>query len=843
MLRATLKSLLARKARLVLSMLAVVAGVSFVTGTLVLTDTLNRTFDTLFTNINKNVSVAVRSVNAIDPTSDVGRPPLPASLLPTTAGVDGVRVAVGKVNGQAVLVDPATGKPSNTNGAPGIGISWTGGQPTSAEEIAEGRPPGPGEIVVDRATAEKLHLPLGAKISVQTKGPPAQYTLVGTFRIGGQDSLGGAAITAFDTATAQRVLLAPDRFSAIHLAAEPGLTQEELRARVAAALPPGVEAITGRQLADESASAVQNAVSGFSTFLLIFAAISVFVGAFIIFNTFTMLVAQRVRELALLRAIGASKRQVQVSLQVEAALVGFAGASAGLVAGTGLALLLRAAVGLFGVELPSGALVFRPRTVVIAYTVGVLITAAAAFVPARKAASVPPIAAMRETYVLPTRSLRSRAIAGSVLTALGIVLMILGTASAGKPGATAVGVGAAGIFLGVATLSPLLSGPIIRVLGAPLARMFGATGRLGRENAMRNPRRTASTASALMIGLALVSAFSVLGQSIKESVRETVSNSLGANFYLTPQNFGQGFSGEVARELAGKPGIEIATGLRGGLVKISGQSSQVLAGDPAGLVKMLAIKEVTGDVHALGDGTILAEDSTAADHQLRVGQKVPVTFADGRAELTLVGTYKKSQVAGKWIISTSEFARHSTDDLDLFVLVKRASGADPAMVRAEIATVVKSFATVAVRDQSEFVAQQEKQVDQLLGFIYVLLALAVVIALFGIVNTLALSVIERTREIGLLRAVGMTRSQMRLMVILESMIISVFGAVLGVVVGSIFGWALTKALASLGISTFAYPVRTILLVVLTGAILGVLAAVFPARRAARMDVLRAISAV
>lgn len=838
MLRATLKSLLARKIRLVLSMLAVVVGVSFVTGTLILADTLNRTFDSLFADINKNVSVAVRVVNQIDPTSDSGRPPLPASVLDTVAKVDGVRAAVGSVDGQAMLVNPRTGKPAKEGGAPGLGTNWTGGQPTASEQLAEGRAPGPGEIVVDRATARDLHLALGTRISVQTKGVPAAYTLVGTFRVAGQDSLGGAALTVFDTATAQRVLLAPGQFSSVHLAAVPGLGQQELRARVAAVLPAGDEAITGTQLAKENASAVQQAIGGFSTFLLIFAAISVFVGAFIIFNTFTMLVAQRVRELALLRAIGASRRQVQVSLQVEAALVGFAGASVGLLFGAGLAVLLRAAVGAFGVDLPSGPLVFDARTIIAAYAVGVLITSAAAFVPARKAASVPPIAAMRETYVLPTRSLRTRAVAGIALTALGVLLLVLGTASAGKSGATSVGVGAAGIFLGIATLSPLLSGPIIRVLGAPFVSLFGTTGRLGRENAMRNPRRTASTASALMIGLALVGAFSILGQSIKESVRTTVQNSLGADFFLT----GQGFSGQMARDLAGKPGIEVATGLRGGLVKIGGHDAQVLAGDPAGLPRVLALKKVAGDLHALGDRTILVDDTTAADRHLTVGQKVPVAFPDGAQDLTLAGTYKKSQVAGSWIISTGQLARHSTDDLDLFVLIKRADGADPAAVRAEIDKVVKPYATVEVRDQSEFVAQQEKQIDQLLGFIYVLLALAVIIALFGIVNTLTLSVIERTREIGLLRAVGMSRGQMRAMVVMESTIISVFGAVLGVAVGSIFGWALTKALASQGINTFAYPVPTIVLVIIVGIVLGILAAVFPARRAARMDVLRAISA-
>ncbi|MCM3882787.1 ABC transporter permease [Frankia sp. R82] len=841
MLRATFKSLLARKTRLALSLLAVVAGVSFVTGTLVLTDTLNKTFDSLFSSIDKNVSVSVRAVNQIDAASDAGRPPLPASIVPTLAKVDGVRAAVGAIQGQAVLIDPRTGKPAGNNGPPGIGSNWTGGEPTSAQAIVRGRAPRTGEIVVDRATVRSMHLALGARIQVQTKGAPATYTLVGTFSIGGQDSLGGASVTAFDTATAQRVLLAPNQFSSVYLAAAPGIGQETLRARVAATLPTGVQAITGKQLADENASAIQQAIGGFSTFLLVFAAISVFVGAFIIFNTFTMLVAQRVRELALLRAIGASRRQVQVSLQMEAALVGAAGATVGLACGAGLAVLLRAAVGAFGVELPSGSLVFEPRTIIIAYAVGIVITSVAAFVPARKAASVPPVAAMRETYVLPARSLRLRAIAGMVLAGLGVLLLAVGTASSGKSAAGAVGAGAAAIFLGVATLSPLLSVPVIRVLGRPFVAVFGTTGHLGQQNAMRNPRRTSSTASALMIGLALVSAFAILGQSIKESVRTTVNNSLGADYYLTAKGFGTGFSGQVARDLASRPGVGVATGLRGGLAKVDGRAVQLLAGDPTGVLQVLAIKKVDGNLQGLTDHTLLVDEPTATDRHLTVGQSVTVTYPDGAEKLTVAGIYKKSQVAGSWIVSTGQYARHTTQDLDLFVLVKRADGADPAAVRATIDAVVKPYATVEVRDQSEFVAQQEKQVDQLLGFIYVLLALAVIIALFGIVNTLALSVIERTREIGLLRAVGMSRAQMRAMVVMESTIISVFGAVLGVAVGSVFGWALTQALASQGISTFAYPAFTIVIVIVIGVLLGILAAVFPARRAARMDVLRAIS--
>ncbi len=757
-------------------------------------------------------------------------------------GVPGVRAAVGDVDGTAVFVNPRTGKVLDTGGAPGIGTNWDGGTAVSAVEIAAGRAPHGQEFVIDKSSADKAGLLIGDRVTVLTKGAPAVYTLVGTFRLAGQDSVGGATVIAFDTATAQRVLLAPDEFTSIRIAAVDGLSQTDLRDRISGVLPAGVEAITGKQLADENANAVQKAIGGFSTFLLIFAGISVFVGAFIIFNTFTMLVAQRVRELALLRALGASRRQVQLAVQLEAGVVGFVGATVGLVFGAGLAVLLRLAVAAFGVSLPGGGLVFRPRTIIVAYAVGVVVTAVAAFIPARKAASVPPVAAMRESFVLPARSLRSRGIAGGALAGIGALLLVYGLAAVtGKSGAAVVGIGAGLCFLGIATLSPLLARPITRFIGSPLPVLFGATGRLGRENAMRNPRRSASTASALMIGLALVSAFAVLGASIKDSVKETVSNSLGADFYLAGSGFGQGFSPDIAQSLRGKPGIELVTGLRSDVAQIKGKKGTILAGDPVALPQLLALRQVNGDIAKLGNGTIIMDSDAVTADGLVVGQQVPVVFPDGPTTLTLAGTYKKSQVAGKYLVALSEFSRHYNSDLDIFVMVRIASNANIADVRKEIDSVAKAYPNVAVRDQSEFVRQQEKQVDQFLGLVYVLLALAVVIALFGIVNTLALSVIERTREIGLLRAVGMSRRQLRRMVRLEAVVIAVFGALLGVVVGSFFGWALTRALKDQGINTFAYPLWTVVFVVIMGGLLGVLAAIFPARRAAKMDILRAIA--
>jgi putative ABC transport system permease protein len=737
------------------------------------------------------------------------------------------------------------------NGTSSDGINWTGDRATSVERIADGRAPtATREIAVDKGTASRSGLRLGDRLMVITTEQAAtdsgaQYTLVGTFRTAGQDSPSGAMVTAFWTPDAQRLMAQPNTYNAVYLAARPGVSASQLVAKVRAAgqLPKDVEAITGTQLAAEHADAVKSALSFLSTMLLIFAAISLFVGAFIIFNTFTMLVAQRVRELALMRALGASRGQVRTSVQVEAALVGVVGSTVGLLVGVALAHLLRAAMGVFGVALPAGGTVFRARTAVVAYLVGIVVTSAAAVVPAYKAATVPPIAALRDTYTIATRSLRVRAALGTTGAALGAAMVVYGLS---RPGGTPlVGTGAVAIFLGVTALSPVVARPVTRLIGFPLPRLFGITGQIGVRNAMRNPRRTAATASALMVGLALVTTFAIFGQSIKQSVHDTVGGSLQADYYVSMVLTNHTFSDSIAQTIAQQPGVA-ANGvvpIRGGAVAIEGLKSpaDVLAADPAAVASMFGLRPTAGKVDA-GVGQIAMGAAEAAKLHLAVGQQVRVTFpSTGPTTLTLVGTFTGSNTLVKYLVSTAEWAKHSTDTSDSLVLVRRAPGADPATVYAELQKVVAPHPELLLTDQAGFVAQQEKTVDQLIGLVYVLLALAVIIALFGIVNTLALSVIERTKEIGLLRAVGLRRGQMWLVIVLEAVVIALFGASLGVGVGSFLGWALVGALKSQGITTFAYPAATIVAVLISGGVLGVVAAVIPALRAARMNVLRAIA--
>jgi putative ABC transport system permease protein len=500
-------------------------------------------------------------------------------------------------------------------------------------------------------------------------------------------------------------------------------------------------------------------------------------------------------------------------------------------------------MGAFGVVLPPGATVFRARTAIIAYLVGMLVTSAAALVPAYKAATVPPVAALRDTYTLAARSLRARAAAGATGAALGAVTVVGGLAGPGATGTALVGLGAMVLFLGVTALSPVLVRPVARVVGAGLPRLFGVTGRLGLRNVMRNPRRTATTASALMIGLALVSTFAIFGQSIKVSVHDTVANTLKADYFVTPLVPGQNFADTVVTQIAAQKGlVREVVGVQGGQLDVDGVTDKVLAADAAAAVDMFALTTASGNLD-VGPGQIAMSAAKAAALRLSIGAKVRVVYPQsGGGTLTLVGTFNGGDSLVTYLVSKAQWLQEVPDDSDAMALVRSAPGADPVAVRARLDALTKPYPNVAVYDQAGYIAQQEKTVDQLIGLVYVLLALAVVIALFGIVNTLALSVTERTKEIGMLRAIGLRRDQMWIIVVLESVVIAVFGATLGVGVGSFLGWALVSALRNQGISSFAYPVTTIVGVLVLGGVLGVLAAVFPALRAARMNVLRAIAA-
>ena len=840
MVRAVLKGLLAHKLRLFLTAIAVVLGVAFVAGTFVLTDTINKTFNTLFTEISAGTDITVRSESGFgdDANLDISRSTIPASLLAAVRAVPGVQAADGTVSGYAQFIDEQ-GKAVNTTGAPTLGFNWT--EPgLSPLTLRSGREPlRNGEVVVDAVTAREHDFALGDRIRILFRGPTEEFTVVGITGFGEADNLAGATLAIFEETTAQRVFAKPGRFDSIEAKAAEGVTTVELRDRIVTVVPAGVEVITSKEVADESAKAVSQALGFLSTALLVFAGIALFVGGFIILNTFSILVAQRTRELALLRALGASRRQVMVSVIAEAFAVGVFASVVGIGLGVLVAMGLQELLKSFGIDLPAAGVVLKPRTFIASVIVGVGVTVVSSIAPARRASRIAPMAALRGGAEEHGGSLRRRSVVGAVVTALGAGVLLFGLFGGGI---SLVGVGAALAFVGVALLSPVAAIPLSRIIGAPLPRIAGMSGKLGRQNAMRNPRRTAATSAALMVGLGLVACVSVLAASIKASAAEVVDEYLAADFIISTANFMPSISTDVAPRLARQPELVAVSGLQTGQWRSNGQGRSLYGADPATVGQVLKFEVTAGDAGALARGEILVGEEELKDKAMEIGGMLPMTFAQtGDTQLRIGGTFAKNQLLGNYLVSTATFDAHFPDRLDFVVLATARPGVTPAAARAAVEAVTGEFPNVEVRDQAEFKQQQEDQVNQILGLITALLFLSIIIALFGIVNTLALSIFERTRELGLLRAVGMSRRQVRSMIRGESVIIAVMGAVLGLAVGILFGFAVVNALSDEGIGSVVIPFGQLVTYVILAGLAGVIAAVFPARRAARLDVLAAIS--
>ena len=836
MLRATFRSLLARKLRLLLSATAVVLGVSFVSGALTLTDTLGRVFDELFTSVNAKTAVEVRGTKPFEVSPQDGetpRLPVPASLLTSLRGVDGVAAAVGDVTGYAQLLKK-DGKPYGNGQAPVLGVNYDTNPLTSSFTLRQGAPPaGPGQVALDATTSTSTGYRTGDSVRVLLRDGIRQFTVSGVFGFGDNDNLAGASIVALDAPTAQQLVGDPGEFDVIRLAAAEGVTPEELRDRVREVLPETAEAVTGQESADETAGDIKQALGFFNTFLLVFAGVALFVGAFLIFNTFTILVAQRQRELALLRALGASRRQVVGSMLAEAVVVGVIASVIGLALGVGVAIGLQALLRAFGGDLPQGPLVVTTSTVVSCFVVGVLVTALAALLPARKASAVPPVAAMRDA-VTAEPSLRRGTVVGLVLLAGGVAAI-----AAGLQGQLALlALGALVCFLAIAALSPLLARPAARFLGAPFAR--AVPGRLGRLNAMRNPRRTATTAAALMIGLALVSTVSILGASAKASIDKIIQGAVAADLVVQEVSGFNGFPPAVAKGIAALPEVDEVDVLRFDAAKVGDKATFVTAVPSAAIGRSISLTERDGDLE-LGPGVLLLSEREAKARSLEPGDTLPVAFGKGAQRTFRVGgLYEDNQLVGPYLLDASaaaDFAR----PLDGVVLVNAADGVSAEVLRTAVDRSIQPYPTVAASTSDEFARDVAGDIDVVITIISVLLLLSILIAVLGIVNTLALAVIERTRELGLLRAVGLARRQTRRMVTVEAVIVSVFGALLGIAVGSAFGVTLQRALAEEGITELRFPVARLALFVVVAAIAGVLAALLPARRAARLDVLAAVA--
>ncbi|MGC4790444.1 ABC transporter permease [Micromonospora sp. DT178] len=847
MFRATLKSLLARKVRLILSGLAVVLGVMFVSGAFVLTDTLGRSFDAIFADAYEGVDVNVAAKPKIDVGEAEGMPvaaPVPAATLDKVRAVPGVAEATGIVGVDGARLIGGNGKVVASFGPPQLGENWTG--ESDLVRLREGRAPqADDEIVINKALAVAGKVKVGDRVGVLTLQPKQEFTIVGVFGYsGGRDSIGGANEIMFTTPVAQRLMLgAPDTFSNISVTAAGGTSDEALRDAVAAAVGADFEVKTGAQLSEDAAAGMKEALSFFNRILLGFAAVALLVGTFLILNTFSIIVAQRTRELALMRAVGASGRQIIGSVVLEAVAVGLVASVLGLGAGIGIGALLAYLFSTFAGGLTLAGIGVPLSAVVGAFAVGLVITVVAALLPALRASRIPPIAAMQDVAT-PDRPLTKVTVAGAIVTAVGGTLLALGlTGNAGGNTLATILGGVLFAFIGVALLTPLISRPVVSLLGAIFA--WSVPGKLGRLNSGRNPRRTAITAAALMVGIALVTGVTVILDSAKSSIGGLAQDSLKAELVIAGAQSGPrppSFDPEVLKKAAAIPGVRLADGEYGDLAMVGGERTWVAASsDVAALRQIFGAEPTAGDIDRLAPDGMLVSSDTATARGLSVGSKVPVQTSRGEARTyTVTGIYASSQLTNP-VVLPAEAASGFAIPQPIQGFIQLAPGTRVADVQPQIEALLADSPEVSVADREAFIEQQTGQLDGLLTMIQILLALAIVIAVLGIINTLALSVLERTRELGLLRAIGLRRSQTMRMITVEAVVISVFGALLGVVVGAGLGAAVVEALRDEGITDLVLPWTQMGIFLGLAAIVGVVAAALPAVRAARINVLGAIA--
>ena len=841
MWRVTRRGLAARKLRLSLTALAIVLGVMFVTGTLVLGDTLNRTFNVLIGTAYQHVSFQIRGKATLPGTdtsvnSTANRRPVPASIAAAVGRLPGVAYVHGSAGGYAQFL-ARNGDAIGGGGGSTLGFSFDPNRRLSPYRLVEGRAPAaPDEVVMDKATATKYRFAVGDEVLMNLPERAQRFTITGIITYGSADNLAGVTLAGFALPTAQALFHSRGSYDTINVLARPGVNNVRLQAAIARLLPPRVEVVTGQTVASQLSTAVDNALSFISTALLIFAAIALFVGGFTIFNTLSITVGQRTRELALLRLVGAGRRQVFVSVLGEAALTGLIASLVGLGLGVGAALGLKALLKAFGITLPAAPLVFQARTPIIAIAVGVGVTVLSAIVPARRAVRIPPVAALIDHDPGAESLGRGRLVAGITMAIAGVAAAVAGLI---EPAVALVGLGALAVFAAAGLLVPVLARPLASMLGRPLASALGVAGRLGRENSMRHPLRTAQTAAALMIGLALVSTIAVLGASLSTSAADQVDSAVNADYIVTGSG---GFSQSVVPTVSRLPGVTTATTVYQGQFEVRGALTSLAAVTPMRLSQTVNLPLTAGSgASALAAGRLLIDTNTARADHLSVGSTITVRFAQtGAATMRIGGVYRPNPLVGSFIVGASFFRSHFDNPLPTGVLLRTAPAA-PSLDRA-LNRALAPYANVSAKTRAQFESDQKSKVNQEIGLVYVLLALAIVVALIGIVNTLMLSVFERTHEIGLLRAVGMKRGQVRAMIRAESVIVALVGAVVGIVVGTALGIALARALRNNGVTTLSVPVASLIGFLILSALLGLAAATWPARRAARLDVLAAIAA-
>jgi putative ABC transport system permease protein len=838
MLVLALKNLFAHRRRLVSTALAVVLGVAFMAGTFVFADTLTKTLNSIVQVASENVDALARapqpvSLNFTEPGATID-----GVLLDTATQLTQVAEADVQIVGYAQLIGADGNTVAGQSPGSALGYNWSSVDDLNPFELTDGRAPVSGdEIVIDRASADSAGYEVGDSAPVLTVGDTRTFRIVGIANYGEADSQGGAGAVLFERSAAEELLAEPGQVNSIAAIASSGVSQEQLVAALTTALDEAndapIEVITGQQLTDENSNSVNELIGPFRTFLLVFSLIAMFVSAFIINNTFSITVAQRAREMALLRALGASRRQVTTAVIVEAAVIGVIAATVGLVIGVGVAQLLNALISALGFDLPDGDTVVSPGSMLLAFGVGFAATVLSAVAPSRTAGRVPPIAALRGLSVETVGSTRRRLVLGVVVIAAGVGFLLVGLA--GQQVAF-VGLGAVATFAGTAVIGPVLVRPAARVFGVPLA-VTGVPGDLAVQNASRSPKRTARTASSLMIGVGLVAFMTVLGASMSSSFGSSLDKNFFGSHVVEAAGFDgvSGFGPELADELRTTEGVDVVSEFRYSRARINDESgtTDLEAYDAATIGELIDLGVVDGDLGALGTDGIAINRDYAADNDLELGSQIPVALPTGRVVVTVRAIFEPTVWIGSQFMDSAAF-----DELVPRELVYRVYTLGDADA---VQSVADRYPTVDVLDRDEFRELVSSTVDQFLAVITALLALAVLIALLGVANTLSLAIFERTREIGLLRAIGMTRSQLRTTIRNEAMIVALLGTALGIGLGTFLGWAVVRSLEDQGFDTLTIPGVRIAVIAALGALAGAIVATLPARRAARLNILDALA--
>ncbi|MDX5565245.1 FtsX-like permease family protein [Streptomyces sp. ID05-04B] len=833
MFRTALRNVLAHKARLLMTVLAVMLGVAFVSGTLIFTDTLDNAYRDQNAKSYAHVDVEVRTYEPSDKFLGISR-----RTIEEIARLHGVAEVAGRLNGTASVTDE-DGRIIGS-GSPGMGSNFVpgkDGKDTFYVFIEGGGPTEPGQVALDEDTAEKGGYHVGDLVHVARKGPASTYRLSGVFTTDDPWVAMGDSLTLFDTQVAQRLFLQPGFYTYATVTAAPGTSSSELATTIKKHLPDSADVKTGRQLAEESARGGEADTSTLSAILFVFAGVAFFVGIVLIANTFTMLAAQRTRELALLRAVGASRSQVTRSVLSEATVVGAVASAAGLALGAAMAAVAYSTFGVFGAKNPDGPLVITSTTVLVAAVLGVLVTVLAAWLPARRAAKIPPVAAIDSAHLpASTRSLMVRNLLGGLSALLGVAVVAAGTDTGGPTGKRLIGLGAVLAATGVLVLIPLLSRPVIALVQPLLRRGFGVSGKLAGQNAVRNPRRTGATASALAVGLTLVSALTVLAVSVGHAVDKVTTDIVKADYMVTDS--GAGLDTSVVAALRKVQGITAVSQQQQAWMRIDGSQQDVTGVTPADFDKAIHLPVVSGAQDTLAQGQIAVGDAVARFNGWKVGDTLPVEFEDGkRAKLTVGAVFESNEVVLPVVVSTDLIEPHADKTSISTIYVATDDGTD----EKALATALAGDPGIKIGGRQNIRDAFSGYLDNLLNVLYGLLAISLVIAVLGVVNTLAMSVFERQREVGMLRAVGLDRRGVTRMIQLEAVVISLFGAVIGLCLGAFLGWAVGEVTKpDIPAYALVLPWDRFALFLLLAALIGLLAALWPARSAARLNMLTAI---